>query len=241
MMMGERIDLGDVMIDVVRKDIKNLHLRVHPPDGKVRISAPLRTDPAVLRAFAASKLDWIRRQRRKIGGTTPEPRLGFVGGESHRVWGVPHLLKVTECGGAPSVELAHGALLLHVRPGTDAGKRRELVEFWYRSQVREAVLPLLALWEPRIGVEAKRVHVRRMKTKWGSCNRRAGSIRLNTELAKKPRECLEYVVIHELVHLLEPTHGPRFRSLMDGFMPQWKERRQVLNRLPVREEGDREA
>jgi predicted metal-dependent hydrolase len=214
---------------VIRKDIRHIRLSVHPPDGAVRISAPLRMDSLVIRAFAASKLDWILRQRGKLGGKAREPRHRYVDGERFDVWGTGYPLRVVEREGAPKAALSNGTLLLQVRPGADTARRRDIVDRWYRTQVQQALPPLLAVWEPRIGVKAARFHVRRMKTRWGSCNCRAAGIRLNTELAKKPRECLEYVLVHELVHLLEPTHGPRFKALMDRFLPEWKERRRRLN------------
>jgi predicted metal-dependent hydrolase len=228
--MGMLIELGDIRIDVVRKGIRNIHLSVHPPDGTVRISAPLRMDLNTIRAFAASKIAWIGRQQGRIREAAREPRREYVGRESHYVWGTRHLLKVIEYEGAPKVELRHDGLVLQIRPGTDAARRRDLVDQWYRALVKEAVPPLLERWEPRIGVKVQRFRVQRMKTKWGSCNRRIAGIRLNTELAKKPRECLEYVVVHELVHLLESKHGPRFVSLMDRFLPQWREHRGLLKR-----------
>jgi predicted metal-dependent hydrolase len=156
--------------------------------------------------------------------------------ESHYVWGKRYLLTVCESDEPPSIELQHSRLLLRVRPRTNADKRQAIIEDWYRAQLKQAVPPLLARWQPRLGVRLERFFVQRMKTRWGSCNHTAGTIRLNTELAKKPAECLEYIVVHELVHLLEPTHNARFVALMDRFMPTWQFHRQVLNRLPVRQE-----
>ena len=156
--------------------------------------------------------------------------------ESHYVWGKRYLLTIAESDEPPSIELTHSRMLLRVRPGTDEHKRQALIEEWYREQLKEAVPPLLARWQPLLGVRVERFFVQRMKTKWGSCNYKARTIRLNTELAKKPVECLEYIVVHELVHLLEPTHNAHFVALMDRFMPQWQFHRQVLNCLPVRRE-----
>jgi predicted metal-dependent hydrolase len=156
--------------------------------------------------------------------------------ESHFVWGKRYLLTVTESDEPPAVELKHSRMFLRVRPGTTEEKRQAIVEAWYRDQLRLRVPPLLERWQPRLGVQLERWFVQRMKTKWGSCNHRARTIRLNTELAKKPPECLEYIVVHELVHLLEPTHNARFIALMDRFMPRWQIHRQVLNQLPVRQE-----
>ncbi len=152
------------------------------------------------------------------------------------MWGRRHLLAVEERGEAPSVEVRPGRIRLSVRPQTDEAVRRAILDEWYRSQVRAALPGLLTKWEPLIRVEPKRLFVRRMKTKWGSCNAAAGSIRLNTDLAKKPRACLEYILVHELVHLREPTHNARFVALMDRLLPSWRHQRQVLNRLPLRHE-----
>ena len=190
-----------------------------------------------IRVFAISKLDWIKRQQRKLREQERETPRDFVDRESHWVWGRRYLLRVVESGGPVAVELGHGRMLLRVRPGTGLDRRRSVVEDWYRGQVKAAVPPLLERWEPRIGVRVERFFVQRMKTRWGSCNQKARTIRLNTELAKKPRECLEYIVVHELVHLLEPTHNARFVGLMDGLLPGWEGYRDLLNRLPVRRES----
>jgi hypothetical protein len=235
--MAARIQLGDIPVDVVRKDIKHVHLSVYPPTGRVRISAPRRMSLDTLRVFAISKLDWIRRQQIKLREQERETPREYLDRESHYVWGERYLLEVVESDEPPAIELGHGRMHLRVRPGTDEDKRRALVEAWYRRQLREAVLPLLARWQPLLGVEVERFFIQRMKTKWGSCNHRTRTIRLNTELAKKPPECLEYVVVHELVHLLEPTHNARFVALMDRFLPQWQHYRDALNRLPVRRES----
>jgi len=234
--MGLRIELGEITADVILKDIKNVHLSVYPPAGKVRISAPKRMSLDTIRVFAISKLDWIKQQQTKLREQERETPRDYVDRESHYVWGKRYLLTVTESDEPPSIELKHSRMLLRVRPGMAEEKREALFEAWYRRQLREAVPPLLARWQPLLGVEAERWFVQRMKTKWGSCNHGARTIRLNTELAKKPTECLEYIVVHELVHLLEPTHNARFIALMDRFMPKWQFYREVLNRLPLRRE-----
>jgi predicted metal-dependent hydrolase len=234
--MESQIKLGDIAVDVVLKDIKNLHLSVYPPTGRVRISAPRRLGIDTIRVFAISKLDWIMQQQTKLREQERETPRQYVDRESHHVWGRRYLLTVSERDEPPSIELRHNRLLLRVRPRTGEDKRRALVEQWYRQKMKEAVPPLLARWQPRVGASVERFYVQRMKTKWGSSNPTARAIRLNTELAKKPSECLEYIVVHELVHLLEPTHNARFIALMDRFMPNWQLCRQVLNRLPVRQE-----
>ena len=229
-----QITLGNIAVDVVLKDIKNVHLTVHPPTGRVRISAPRRMRVDTIRLFAISKLDWIKRQQTKLRQQAREAPREYVERESHYVWGKRYLLTVRESDEPPSIELTHSRLLLRVRPRTDQDKRKALVEEWYRGQLKKAVPPLLARWQPLLDIRAERFFVQSMKTRWGSCNHKARTIRLNTELAKKPAECLEYIVVHELVHLLEPTHAARFVALMDRCMPRWQFYRQMLNRLPVR-------
>jgi predicted metal-dependent hydrolase len=234
--METRIQLGEIGVDVVRKDIKNVHLSVHPPTGRVRIAAPKRMSLDSVRVFAIAKLPWIKRQQRKLQEQERETPREYIDRESHYVWGKRYLLKVVEADQSPSVELDHGRMILRVRPGTDAMKRQAIVEEWHREQVRSAVPPLVEKWERLMGVAVRQLFVQRMKTKWGSCNHRAATIRLNTDLAKKPRRCLGYIVVHEMAHLLEPTHNERFVALMDQFMPRWQSHREVLNRLPVRHE-----
>jgi predicted metal-dependent hydrolase len=234
--MPTTLELSDITLDVERKAIKNVHLSVYPPAGRVRISAPLRMKLGTIRLFAISRLGWIRQQQQKILSQEREAPREYLERESHYVWGRRYLLTISESGGPPSIEVKHSRLLLRVRPRTDEDKREALVEKWYRAQLREAMPPLLARWQSLLGIRVERFFVQRMKTKWGSCNHKAGTIRLNTELAKKPPECLEYIVLHELVHLLEPTHNARFVATMDRFMPKWQFHRQALNRLPVRRE-----
>ncbi len=233
--MATQIQLGDVVLDVTKKAIKNLHLSVHPPNGKVRISAPLRMNNDTIRVFAISKLAWIKRQQHEMRQQERETPREYLDRESHYVWGKRYLLQVVEKDEPPGVRRNHSALVLSVRPGSTRVRKQAVLEEWCREQLKAAALPLIAKWEPLLGVTVRRLFVQRMKTRWGSCNR-DGNIRLNTELAKKPRQCLEYIVVHEMVHLLEPTHNRRFVGLMDRFMPRWKHRRDVLNRLPLRYE-----
>jgi predicted metal-dependent hydrolase len=234
--MVTQIELGDITVDVVLKDIKNIHLSVYPPTGRVRISAPSRMSLDTIRVFAISKLGWIKAQQAKLQQQERETPREYLDRESHYVWGKRYLLKVFEGDHAPSVELKHSQMLLQVRPGADEAKRQAVAEEWYRRQLKQAVPPLVAKWEPLMGVKVERFFVQRMKTRWGSCSHAARSIRLNTELAKKPRECLEYIVVHEMAHVLEPTHSARFVALMDRFMPNWPFYRDQLNRFPVSHE-----
>ena len=236
-MRSQQIQLGDMPVDVVRKDIKNIHLSVHPPTGRVTIAAPSHLSLDSIRVFAITKLGWIRQQQKKIREQERETSHEYLERESHYVWGKRYLLHIIEADAPPAVLLRHKRLILQVRPGTSQQKCQDIVEEWYRHQIREAAAPLIERWEKRLGVQMHKLFVQRMKTKWGSCNPRARTIRLNTDLAKKPVECLEYLIVHELVHLLEPTHNARFIALMDQFMPKWQSCRQLLNRLPVRHES----
>lgn len=231
-----QIQLGDMVVDVTFKNIKNIHLSVYPPDGKVRISAPLRMNIDTIRVFAITKLGWIRQQQKKLREQSRETPREYLDRESHYVWGKRYLLEVTEKDAAPKIELSHNKIQLQVRPVTPQDKRQALLEQWYRETIKDAIPPLIAKWEPIIGVKIERYFVQRMKTKWGSCSPATRSIRLNTDLAKKPPECLEYIVVHEMVHLLEPSHNNRFISLMDQFMPKWRFHKEELNKLPVRHE-----
>ncbi len=235
--MAAQITLGDLAVDVVLKGIKNIHLSVHPPTGRVTISAPMRMSLDTIRVFAISKLGWIRQQQRKLQDQDRETPREYLDRESHYVWGKRYLLRVIERDRPPSVELKHSRMHLSVRPGTDEAKRQTIVEEWYREQVKRAVPPVIAKWETVLGVKVERWFVQRMKTKWGSCNHRTRTIRLNTDLGKKPRECLDYLIVHELVHLLEPTHNARFVALMDRYLPKWRSCRAALNRLPLRHEA----
>lgn len=235
--MVAQIDLGDMRIEVLRKDIKNLHLSVLPPRGLVRVAAPRHMNLDTIRVFVISKLAWIRSQQRKMHAQEREAPREYLDRESHYVWGRRYLLKRVEKDAAPAIELKHSKLVMQVRPGTDEARCQEILDGWYREQIRAAAPALIAKWEPVMGVKVGRVFVQRMKTRWGSCNPASRAIRLNTDLAKKPPECLEYIMAHEMAHLLEPTHNARFKSLMDMFMPQWQQLRDELNRLPVRHEN----
>lgn len=234
MQLRSRLQLGEFHADVVRKDIKHVHLSVYPPDGRVRISAPLDMALDTIRIYAITKLDWIKTQQRKLRAQERETPREYLDRESHYVWGKRYLLRIVEADGAPMVTLKHATLELRLRPGGTVAKRHEVLEAWYRDQIKAAVPDLLAKWCALIGVRPKRVLVQRMKTKWGSCNSVSGHIRLNTDLARKPPACLEYIIVHELVHLIEPTHNARFQSLMDNFMPHWRHIKHELNELPVR-------
>jgi predicted metal-dependent hydrolase len=232
----KHISLGEFDADVILKDIKNVHLSVHPPEGRVRVSAPERMDLDTIRVFAISRLSWIKKQREKLQKQQRETPREYVDRESHYVWGSRYLLTCEEVVGPSRVELAANRLTLFVHPGSDEAAKRKVLASWYREQVRLSAAPLIEKYETALGVSLQQLYVRQMKTRWGSCNHERRTIRLNTELAKKPVECLEYIVLHELVHLIEPTHNARFKALVQQYMPNWELRRQALNRLPVRHE-----
>lgn len=232
--MNSRIQLGKIDVDITHKEIKNIHLSVYPPTGTVRISAPLHMSLDTIRVFALSRLEWIRKQQKKLQEQERETPREYLDRESHYLWGKRYLFKVVEKDSVPSVNLKHSEMVLQVRPGADADKRGAVLNEWYRSQLKKAISPLVSKWEKKLGVTMARIIVQKMKTKWGSCNPESGIIRLNLELAKKPPECLEYIVVHELLHLIEPTHNGRFIALMDQHLPKWKFYREELNRLPVR-------
>ena len=238
--MAETIKIGDIVIAVTRKDIKHVHLSVHPPNGRVTLVAPSRTRLEVARAYAISKLGWIRKQQAKLREQARETPRQFIQRESHYLWGRRYLLSVVERDAKPRVTLDHRRITLAVRPGSGRAKREAVMNQWHRSLLHAAVPPLIRKWESRLGVNVEGYFLQRMKTKWGGCNHRAGNIRLNTELVKKPKDLLEYVIVHEMVHLLEPTHSDRFVAMLEKHYPTWREARVELNELPLAAEAWKE-
>lgn len=231
--MADTITIGDIEVRVTRKAVKHVHLSVHPPLGRVTLVAPTATRLDVARAYAISKLGWIREQRRRMAGQAREAPRRFVERESHDLWGRRHLLTLSFRDVKPAVSLDHKRIHLTVRPGTSTERRAEVIHEWHKALLHERVPALIAKWEPRLRVRVAGYFLQRMKTKWGSCNPRAGHIRLNTELVKKPRDLLEYVVVHEMLHLREPNHSERFVALLDEHYPGWREARAELNELPL--------
>jgi predicted metal-dependent hydrolase len=217
-----KLELGNLEIDVVRKNIKNIHLRIYPPAGRVQISAPLRMNLDTIRVFAVSKLDWIEKYQHKIRSQIRSTSIAFSEDECHYIWGKCYLLNVIVSDRSPSVKIQDDRLLLQVHPDSDIIRKRGIIDKFYYQQMEVKITPLITKWEKLIGVSVARFTIRKMKTKWGSCTPGLGTIRFNLELAKKPVECLEYVVVHELVHLLEPSHNHRFVALMDSFLPNWQ-------------------
>ena len=238
--MTETIQLGDIAITVIRKDVKHVHLSVHPPDGHVTLVAPKATRPEVARAYAASKLGWIRAQQAKLLGQARETARQFVERESHYLWGRRYLLSVQEVEAKPAVRITHRNIMLAVRPGSSSARRAAVMHEWHKALLHDALPELIRSWEPKLGVKVAGYFLQRMRTRWGSCNPRAGHIRLNTELVRKPRDLLEYVLVHELLHLIEPTHNDRFVRLLDEHYPAWRTARAELNELPLAAEKWRE-
>lgn len=233
----EQLRLGSITVDVVQKNIKNIHLSVYPPTGRVRISAPFRINPDTIRVFAISKLAWIKRQQAKLKTQEREAPREFLNRESHYFNGKRYLLKVIEQDAVPRVELKHSIIELYVRPQTGREKKKNLLDEWYRSQLKALLPRLIAEWEKKMNVKVNEFGIKKMKTKWGTCNRKAKRIWLNLELAKKPSECLEYIVVHEMTHLLERNHNDRFISLMNLSLPKWSFYKEELNRSPLRHEN----
>ncbi|MCX8473808.1 MAG: SprT family zinc-dependent metalloprotease [Sediminibacterium sp.] len=231
--MKDTIQLGDLTIDVTRKDIKNVHLSVHPPNGRVSLSAPLNTRLEVARAYAISKLSWIRLQQEKLAKQSRETPREFVKRESHYLWGRRYLLNVIETADKPNVLIDHKQIHLYVKQGADKYKKAEILYEWQKSLLHEFIQEVIPKWEKILSVHVKTYFVQKMKTKWGSCNHKSQNIRLNTELVKKPKDLVEYVIVHEMMHLLVPTHNELFLSLMNKYYPNWREARLELNELPL--------
>ena len=227
------IQLEDVAVDLVFKDIKNLHLSVYPPTGRVRVSAPSRTNIETIRAFLISKLAWIRQHQVKFSLQERETPREYLDRESHYLWGRRLLLDINLSEDKPYVELGHKKLHVGATIDTSHSKLAELVDEFYRKELRKAAEALQIKWQKITGVEINQIFIQRMKTQWGSCNPEKRNIRLNLELAKKPEPCLEYILLHEIMHFFEPTHGNNFVRLMDKHMFNWRLIRQQLNEEPL--------
>ncbi len=228
--MISTIQLNDLVIEVTRKKMKNIRLRIYP-NGQVKVSAPLKMKHEIIHDFLASKLVWIQQTQAKL--QQRETQKQQVDNESRCVWGKHYLLKVIEHDAPPKIILGHSEMLLYVRANSSQELQQAIIDEWLRYELKKALPPLLQKWQSIMGVTVNKFFVQKMKTRWGSCNYTQSNVRFNSELAKKPPACLEYVVVHELAHLLEPSHNARFHSLMSQFMPNWKLIKAELNRLPI--------
>ena len=227
------VEVGGVEVEVIRKNIKNLHLSVRPPDGRVRVSAPRSVDDEAVRLALVSRLGWIRKKQRMFREGECQPEREVVSGESHYFRGKKYRLEVEERDGPARITVRGECLRMSVRPGTNREGREKVLNDWYRQDVKDEIPALIGQWEPVMGVSVAEWGAKRMKTRWGSCNIRARRIWLNSELAKRPPGCLEYVLVHEMVHLLERGHGAAFKSLMDRFLPAWRLRQADLESYPL--------
>ncbi|NLI74706.1 MAG: M48 family metallopeptidase [Euryarchaeota archaeon] len=228
--------VSDIVIEVVRKDIKNLHIGVYPPDGRVRVATPLLVDDEAVRLAVISRLEWINRQRYMFQEQERQSVREYISKESHYFQGRRYLLEIINTDREGKVVLKNNTMKLHVPKGSDVSQRERVLLQWYRRELRTSAAPIVEKWSQRLNVDLKEYRIRRMKTKWGSCNPQAKRIWLNLELVKKPLHCLEYIIVHELIHLLERNHNERFQALMDEHMPQWRSYREELNRKPLAHE-----
>jgi predicted metal-dependent hydrolase len=231
--MQTQIDIGGILLDVIFKDIKNVHLSVHPPTGRVRIAAPYRMSFESIRLFGVSKIGWIKKHQGHLQQQPRETPREYIERESHYVWGCRYLLRIREDGSKPDVSLGGRVLELSVPKGAPLELREEVLTEWYRVQLRERAASVLAKWAKRLNVELRHFYVQRMKTKWGSSSPSRRSVRLNLELAKFSPECLDYVALHEIAHFVAPDHGREFLALLNGHMPGWRTIRNRLNEGPV--------
>ena len=228
------LDILGTPIEVVRKNIKNLHLAVYPPEGRVRVAAPLHMTEDAVRLAIITRISWIRKKQDAFRNQARQSRREMVTGESHYFQGRRYRLKVVEINRPPTVKFSNNSTIeLRVRPNSDRAKREAVLNEWYRKKLKEQIPAMISEWEPRIGVKVADWGVRKMKTRWGSCNTKARRIWLNLELAKKSLPCLKYVVVHEMLHLIERHHNDRFKSLMSELLPNWQTTRDELNRSPI--------
>lgn len=231
--MSSIIEVAEQRVELTYKRIKNVYLSVKPPNGEVFVSAPVGMKSSAIQTFVLAKLPWIRKHQTKLREKEREPRREYVEMETHLVWGHRYLLSLNESSRKQSVICEGNRLILNVKPNSTRDQKAAIYEAWSRDELRSVAMPMIANWSSKIGVSPGDLFVQKMKTRWGSCNIANGNIRLNTELVKKPKELLEFVVVHELTHLLEKNHSKRFYSLMDKFMPSWKEKSRQLDALPI--------
>lgn len=226
--MIKKIIINDIEVEIHKKNIKNINLMILPPNGKVRISAPIRTKDEAIKKIVISKLDWIQKQIAKFEAQPEEKKIEYISGEDHYVWGKQYQMIIKHAQ-RNSIEIIGNKLILYVKEASTTQQRQKIMIEWYREQLKDRLPQLFEKWEKIIGVKAESVRVKDMLTRWGSCNTRDKRIWINLQLAKKPIECLEYVVVHELVHLLEKSHNMVFKGYMDEFLPDWPTTKNLLN------------
>lgn len=231
--MQKKIKLNEISIKVVRKDIKNTHLSVYPPNGRVILVTPKKTRFEVARAYAVSKLNWIRSQQVKLKNQAREFPYKFIDRESHQLWGRRYLMKVNYRNLKSSVVLSNKYIILTVPPGYSLVKRAKVIHNWHKTILHSFIPILIKKWEKKFNVKVSKYFLQKMKTRWGSCNKVLRNIRLNTELVKKPKDLVEYVVMHEIAHLIEPKHNSRFIKILNNYYPSWRDARYELNQLPL--------
>lgn len=230
----EKISVANLTIDIVRKDIKNMHLAVYPPNGRIRLSAPEKTDSEMMRLFVISKIGWIKKHIKNFNAQPRETPREFISGESHYLLGKRYLLNVVEHNGFNKVEIKGTKTInLFIKPNTSKEDKGRIMREWHRNQLKNQIPELITKWENLIGVKTNDWGVKQMRTKWGTCNIDEKRIWINLELSKKPIICLEYIIVHELIHLLERNHNDKFTSYMNQFLPKWRLYREELNNLPV--------
>ncbi len=229
----QHLQVSEIKIDVIQKDIKNLHLSVYPPAGRVKISAPQRMDLETIRIYAISKLSWIRNHQSKFKNQERETSRDYVSNESHYFNGKRYLLKVIEHNAPPKVILKHSTIELHVRPKASIEKKQSVLEDWYRQVLKDKASELIPKWEKKINVSVNEIAIKKMRTKWGTCNSKKKRIWLNLELAKKPPQCLEYIIVHEMIHFFEKNHNEKFIAYVNKYLPKWRSYKQELNKIPL--------
>lgn len=233
-MNTKKIKIGDIEITTLKKEIKNMHLGVYPPNGRVRIAAPLKTSDGAIRLFAISKISWIKKHRKNFIEQERQTKRDYISGESHYFFGKRYLLNVVEIDPRPRIEIKKKKHIdMYVKPNTTHKRKNKIIDEWYRQELKKQLPLLVKKWEKVVGVKVKDLMIRKMKTKWGSCNQNEKRIIINLELAKKPINCLEYILVHEMVHFLEKNHTDRFKALMDKFMPRWRSHKKELNKYPL--------
>jgi hypothetical protein len=229
----QQIQIENITVEIRKKNIKNLHLRVTPPTGSVRISAPARMDLDTIRDFAVSKLGWIKKHQARLKNREREVSKEFISGETHTYLGKRYLLNVIEHNKPPKVVFNHETIEMHLRPNTGLEKRKTILDVWYRQKLKELIPDLILKYEEIMKVKVSEFGVKKMKTRWGSCNVKVKRIWLNLELAKRSIECIEYLVVHEMTHFLERRHNKRFTAFMDMFLPGWRFVKAELNKRPL--------